>query len=175
MEIYLKDYLGIKNIIWLRGALQGDDTDGHIENMARFINPTTIVYTTEENKADANYTILKSNADSLKESLCPDGNPFTIIPLPMPREIRHKNERLPASYANFYIGNHSVLVPAFNDPNDTVAENILAEHFPNKKVVRIDSRALIKGQGGIHCITQQQPAHLPSSFNTIDHEYKQTN
>jgi len=159
MEKYLKDYLGVDNIIWLNGVLQGDDTDGHVDNLARFVNPTTIVYASEENKNDVNYLNLKSIVEPLKKAINQDGNPFKLIPLPMPRVIRHENFQLPASYVNFYIGNHVVLVPAFNDPNDEAAENILRKCFPGRKIVRIDSRILIKGQGGLHCITQQQPAH----------------
>ena len=165
MEIYLKDYLGVNNIIWLNGALQGDDTDGHIDNLARFVNPTTIVYISEEDKNDVNYLNIKSIAASLKEASNQDGAPFTTIPLPMPRAIRHNSFQLPASYANFYIGNHTVLVPAFNDPSDEIAENILKACFPKRKIVRIDSRVLIKGQGGLHCITQQQPTSSPSEFH----------
>ena len=155
----------MNNIIWLNGALQGDDTDGHIDNLARFVNPTTIVYVSEEDKNDENYLNIKSIATSLKEASNPDGTPFTIIPLPMPRVIRHNSFQLPASYANFYIGNRTVLVPAFNDPSDEIAEDILKVCFPKRKTVRIDSRVLIKGQGGLHCITQQQPASSPSELH----------
>ena len=159
MEKYLKDYLGVSNIIWLNGSLEGDDTDGHIDNLARFVNPTTIVFISEGDRNDTSYFNLKSIAEKLKGATNHAGNPFITIPLPRPRAIMNGNFRLPASYANFYIGNHAVLVPAFNDPNDKVAEEILKTCFPKRKVVQIDSRVLIKGQGGIHCITQQQPAH----------------
>ena len=161
MEKYLISYLGVKNIIWLNGVLKGDDTDGHVDNLARFVNPTTIVYIAEGDKNDDNYFKLKSIAETLKEAKNHDGKPFTIISLPTPRAIKYKNIRLPASYANFYIGNRAVLVPAFNDPNDEIAKKILKLHFPTRKTILIDSRILIKGQGGIHCITQQQPAHSP--------------
>ena len=104
--------------------------------------------------------------NSLKKASNQDGKPFTIIPLPMPSAIKYENFRLPASYANFYIGNRTVLVPAFNDPCDEVAEDILKMCFPNRRIVRIDSRILIKGQGGVHCITQQQPASFTRGVST---------
>ena len=159
MEKYLKDYLGIKKIIWLDGALKGDDTDGHIDNLARFVNPSTIVYVSEEDENDENYLNLKRIEETLKKARDLDGKPFEVIPLPMPRAIKENNFRLPASYANFYIGNNAVLVPAFNDSNDVLTQKILKKYFPQKKIVPIDSRIIIKGQGGIHCITQQQPMH----------------
>ncbi len=159
VENYLKKFLGVKIIIWLNGSLEGDDTDGHIDNLARFVNPKTIVYTTEQNINGANYENLKLIPKALKEAKNLDGKPFNIIPLPIPNAIKHKNSYLPASYANFYIGNSSVLVPAFNDPNDEIAKDILKSCFPTRKITLIDSRILIRGQGGVHCITQQQPAH----------------
>jgi len=159
MEKYLKSYLGIKKIIWLDGVLKGDDTDGHVDNLARFVNPSTIVYISEEDESDENYLGLKGIEETLKKARDLDGKPFVVIPLPMPRAIKDNNFRLPASYANFYIGNNAVLVPAFNDSNDVIAQRTLKTCFPQKKIVPIDSRILIKGQGGIHCITQQQPMH----------------
>ena len=162
MGEYLKSYLGIENVIWLDGALKGDDTDGHVDNLARFVNPTTIVYISEDNKDDENYLGLKGIEETLKKASDCDGKPFVVIPLPMPRAIEYKNFRLPASYANFYIGNNVVLVPAFNDPNDRIAQEILKPCFPKKKIAPIDSRILLKGQGGVHCITQQQPKHSSS-------------
>jgi len=159
MEKYLKSYLGIKKIIWLDGVLKGDDTDGHIDNLARFVNPSTIVYISEEDESDENYLGLKGIEETLKKARDLDGKPFVVIPLPMPRAIKENNFRLPASYANFYIGNNAVLVPAFNDSNDVIAQRTLKTCFPKKQIVPIDSRILIKGQGGIHCITQQQPMH----------------
>ncbi len=157
MEKYLKNYLGVKKIIWLNGNLKGDDTDGHVDNLARFVNRTTIVYISEKDKTNENFLSLKGIEESLKKARNPDGKPFLLIPLPMPRKIKDNNFHLPASYANFYIGNNAVLLPAFNDPNDKVAQDILQLCFPRKKIVPIDSRILIKGLGGVHCITQQQP------------------
>jgi len=159
MEEYLKNHLGVNNIIWLSGKLIGDDTDGHIDNIARFITPTTIVYISEKNKQDDNYLSLKKVEETLKKAKDQDGKPFNLISLPMPHEIKDKDFRFPASYANFYIGNNVVLVPAFNDPNDYVVKEVLKAQFTDKKITLIDSRILIKGQGGIHCITQQQPKH----------------
>jgi agmatine deiminase len=159
MERYLKSYLGIKKIIWLDGVLKGDDTDGHVDNLARFVNPSTIVYISEEDESDENYLGLKGIEETLKKARDLDGKPFVVIPLPMPRAIKENNFRLPASYANFYIGNNAVLVPAFNDSNDVIAQRTLKTCFPKKQIVPIDSRILIKGHGGIHCITQQQPMH----------------
>jgi agmatine deiminase len=157
IEDYLKSYLGVKKIIWLKGILKGDDTDGHIDNLARFVNYTTIVYISEKDESNENFLNLKGIEESLKKARGPNGKPFLLIPLPMPRKIKDENFHLPASYANFYIGNNAVLLPAFNDPNDKVAQNVLKSCFPQKEIVLIDSRILIKGQGGIHCITQQQP------------------
>ena len=159
MGEYLKSYLGIENVIWLDGALKGDDTDGHVDNLARFVNPTTIVYISEDNKDDENYLGLKGIEETLKKASDRDGKPFVVIPLPLPRAIKDQDFRFPASYANFYIGNNAVLVPTFNDPNDRVAQEVLKKCFPGKNIAPIDSRILIKGQGGIHCITQQQPMH----------------
>ncbi len=133
MEKYLKDYLGIKKIIWLDGALKGDDTDGHIDNLARFVNPSTIVYVSEEDENDENYLNLKRIEETLKKARDLDGKPFEVIPLHMPRAIKENNFRLPASYANFYIGNNAVLVPAFNDSNDVITQKILKKYFPQKK------------------------------------------
>ncbi len=157
MEKYLNSYLGTENIIWLDGMIKGDDTDGHIDNLARFVNPTTIVYISEADKNDENYKAIKEIEKTLKKSSDQDGKKFLTIPLPMPREVSENNFRFPASYANFYIGNKTVLVPAFSDPNDIIAQEALRRCFPKKKIVPIDCRILIKGQGGIHCLTQQQP------------------
>jgi agmatine deiminase len=162
MEEYLISYLGTENIIWLDGTLKGDDTDGHVDNLARFVNPKTIVYISEEDTNDENYHEIKAMEKSLKKATDQDGRSFILIPLPMPRAIRENNFRFPASYANFYIGNKTVLVPTFSDPKDMVAQEILQECYPKKKIVPIDSRILVKGQGGVHCLTQQQPKNSNS-------------
>jgi agmatine deiminase len=155
---YLSSNLGFKNIIWLKEGIEGDDTDGHIDDIARFVNKDTIVCAVESNKEDKNYTVLRENFELLKESQDQDGNNITIISLPMPRRIKAGKRRLPASYTNFYIGNSTVVLPIFNDVNDKKAISIMKNLFPDRKIVGIESEALVYGYGGIHCITQQQPA-----------------
>jgi len=125
--------------------------------LARFVNPTTILCAQEGNPNDENHQSLKSLFESLKEAVDQDGNRFTVIPLPMPGAVKSNNLRFPASYANFYIGNCVVLYPSYDHPNDHIVENLLKKYFPTRQIVGISSRALIKGQGGVHCITQQQP------------------
>jgi agmatine deiminase len=157
IEKYLKDHLGITHFIWLKSGVCGDDTDGHIDDLARFVNPTTIVTAYEDDPADTNYAALKSNYEILKESLDQDGNKINVIKLPMPGNVGGEC-RLPASYTNFYIGNTKVLVPIFNHKNDAVALEILQKSFPDRKVVGIDCSYLVHGYGTIHCISQQQPS-----------------
>jgi agmatine deiminase len=157
MEEFLKNYLGVAKIIWLHGDLEGDDTDGHIDNLARFVNPTTIVCALEDNERDANFLGLKQNYERLKAAKDPDGNPFRIIPMPMPGYVGPKEERLPASYANFYIANHAVLVPIYDHPNDQKVLDLLTPWFPERKIIPIACKTLIWGLGGVHCLTQQQP------------------
>jgi agmatine deiminase len=152
--------MGISKIIWLHGELEGDDTDGHIDNLARFVNPTTIVCSLEENEKDANFLGLKHNHERLKAAKDQDGNPFQIIPLPMPGYVGNKDERLPASYANFYISNHLVLVPIYDKPSDQKALDVLTLLFPERQIIPIQCKTLIWGLGGIHCLTQQQPAGI---------------
>jgi agmatine deiminase len=157
MEEYLNNYLGASKIFWLSGDLVGDDTDGHIDNLARFVNPTTIVCSLEENEKDANYIGLKYNYELLLGAKDQDGNPFEIIPLPTPGYIGTQKERLPASYANFYIANHAVLVPIYGQSQDEKALNIIASLFPERKVQPISCNNLILGLGAVHCLTHQQP------------------
>lgn len=158
MEKILKNHLGVKNIIWLQGEIEGDDTDGHIDNLARFVNPTTVVCAWEEDSTAKNYTALNDNYEFLQSALDQDGNLLNVIRLPMPGEVRQGLTRLPASYANFYIGNRVVLLPIFNVPNDRKALSILQNIFTDREVVPLPCRELLMGFGGIHCITQQQPA-----------------
>lgn len=158
MRKILEDYLGISKIIWVTGVIEGDDTDGHIDNLARFVGPRKIVCVVEEDENDANYLSLKNNYDRLKKTTDQDDNPFEIIPLPMPGYVGSREERLPASYANFYIANRSVLVPVYDHPNDKRALAILEPLFPNREIIPVPSKALIWGLGGVHCLTQQQPA-----------------
>ena len=158
IENYLEGYLGFKNIIWLKGGIEGDDTDGHVDDIARFVNKNTVVCMVEENQNDENYKNLEENFDILKQAHDQDGKKINVIPIQMPRKIEIPERRLAASYANFYIGNAAVLVPAFNDKNDEKAISIIGRFFPGKEVIGIDCKGLVYGYGGIHCITQQQPS-----------------
>ena len=161
IEKYLMDYLGVNNVIWLKSGIEGDDTDGHIDDIARFVNPHTIVCAFEENEEDPNFPILKENWDILSKSKDQDGKKFQVIRMPMPPTIydsvRDENLRIPSSYLNFYIANKVVLAPIFGHENDKVALKILGKAFPGRKVVGINCSDLVYGQGTIHCITQQQP------------------
>ena len=163
MEEFLKNYLGVSKIIWLSGDLEGDDTDGHIDNLARFVNPTTIACSLEENERDVNFLGLQQNYERLQAAKDQDGNPLKIIPLPMPGYVGSENERLPASYANFYITNNAVLVPIYEHSNDEKALDIISSLFPKRNIISIPCKTLIWGLGGIHCLTQQQPQDTYSS------------
>ncbi len=153
-----RDYLGATNVLWLRNGITGDDTHGHVDDLARFTNASTVVIALEENRADANYAPLHENLARLKEMRDQDGQPLRVETLPMPAPVFFDGQRLPASYANFYIANKLVLVPTFNDPNDRVALNILASLFPDRKIIAIACRDLVLGLGTIHCMTQQEPS-----------------
>ncbi len=157
IEQYLSEFLGVRHFIWLKRGILGDDTDGHIDDLARFVNPTTIVCAYEDDSNDADYDALKENYDLLRKSVDQDGNPLTIIKLPMPKVESDEGYRLPASYTNFYIGNTKVLVPVFDHPNDQKALSILQDLFPTRKVVGICCKDLVYGFGTLHCISQQQP------------------
>lgn len=158
IEKYLSDYLGVKKFIWLKNGILDDHTDGHIDDFARFINPTTIMCAYENDKKDGNYKILKENFEILKNSTDQDGHKLKLIKLPMPKMVDESGCGYAASYANFYIGNSVVLVPIFKHKNDKQALKIIQKAFPERKVVGIDCRDLICGGGTIHCVTQQQPA-----------------
>ncbi|MEK6869293.1 MAG: agmatine deiminase family protein [Nanoarchaeota archaeon] len=157
IEEYLKGYLGFENFIWLKDGIEGDDTDGHVDDIARFVNRNTVVCMAEKNQNDENYKNLKENFRILKKSHDQDGKKINVIPIQMPRKIEIPERRLAASYANFYIGNAAVLVPAFNDKNGKKATSTIGKFFPGKEVIGIDCKDLVYGYGGIHCITQQQP------------------
>jgi agmatine deiminase len=157
IEQYLSDYLGVTHFIWLKCGILGDDTDGHIDDLARFVNPTTIVCAYQENENDADYEALKENFKILSQSVDQDGKPFNVVKLPMPHVVSDEGYRLPASYTNFYIGNQKVLVPIFNDPQDEKALAILQGLFPTRKVTGIVCNDLVYGFGTLHCISQQQP------------------
>jgi len=154
-EIYLKAYLGVENIIWLNEGLVNDHTDGHIDEVARFVNPNTIVCAYENDKKDENFNILNNNYKILKNAKDQNGKKFKIIKLPMPHMHYDNGEKAPVSYTNFYIGNSIILMSIFNDPNDKKAMKIIHSLFKNKKVIGIDCSKIIYGGGAIHCITMQ--------------------
>ena len=157
IERALCDQLGVEKIIWLGNGIAGDDTHGHVDDLARFVGPHTVVLAEEPDPADPNHAALAENRRLLEASSNQDGRAIEVIPLPMPAPVYFRGQRLPASYANFYIGNRAVLVPTFNDPNDRVALNTLAELFPEREVVGIHALDLVWGLGTLHCMTQQEP------------------
>ena len=153
-----REYFGATNILWLKNGIAGDDTHGHVDDLTRFVNASTVVTIVEDNPKDANYAALQENLALLKTMKDQDGRPLRVETLPMPAPVYFEGFRLPASYANFYVANKIVLVPTFNDANDRAALNILAGLFPDREVVGIACRDLVLGLGTIHCMTQQQPA-----------------
>jgi agmatine deiminase len=153
-----REYLGISNVLWLKKGIAGDDTHGHVDDLARFVNASTVVTVVENNSNDANYAPLQENLALLKTMKDQDGVPLRVETLPMPEPVYFNGQRLPASYANFYVANKLVLVPTFNDSNDRVALNTLARLFPGREVVGIACRDLVLGLGTLHCMTQQLPA-----------------
>ena len=156
-EKLFSNYLGIRNVIWLSSGITGDDTHGHVDDITRFVSPDTVITAVESDPSDVNYEPLRENIRRLRAATDQNGNPLAIIELPMPAPVVFEGRRLPASYANFYIANNIVLVPVFNDPNDRVALDILADLFPDREIVGIYSGDLIWGYGALHCMTQQQP------------------
>jgi agmatine deiminase len=156
IEQRLRDYLGVQDILWLGDGVAGDDTDGHIDDLARFVSERTVVVVVEEDRQDENYEPLQENLARLRQMKI-GKDKIEIVTLPMPKKIVREGLRLPASYANFYIANTCVLVPTFGDPADEVALSILGERFSNRRVIGIDCRELIWGLGTFHCLTQQQP------------------
>ena len=158
IEQTLIDYLGLKKILWLERGIVGDDTHGHIDDIARFVAEDTIITAVEPDVNDPNHVPLAENLRRLKSMTDQDGRKFNIVKLPMPSPVIFRGQRLPASYANFYIANRVVLVPVFNDSKDRIALNMLAGLFPQREVVGIYCRDLVWGLGTIHCMTQQQPA-----------------
>jgi agmatine deiminase len=152
-ERYLADYLGARHVIWLAGSIVGDDTDGHVDQLARFVGPTTVVTALEQNAEDENYAPLRANYERLNKAVDQDGAPIELITLPMPQPIRFPGERLPASYVNFYLANGLVVVPQFDDPADREAIRILAQAFPDREVRGLPALDLACGLGAYHCIT----------------------
>ncbi len=157
-EEIFREYLGARHALWLRNGISGDDTHGHVDDLARFTAKDTVVIVVEEDASEENFEPLQENLALLREMLDQDGRQMLVETLPMPEPVFFDGQRLPASYANFYIANQSVLVPTFNDANDRIALNKLAELFPGRDVVGIASTDLVLGLGTLHCMTQQQPA-----------------
>ena len=153
-----REYLGVTNVLWLGNGIAGDDTHGHVDDLTRFVNETTVVTIVEEDREDANYAPLQENLSRLRGMKDQDGRSLTVEMLPMPRAVYFDGQRLPASYANFYIANGLVIVPTFNDAKDRVALNTLSKVFPGREVVGIHCRDLVLGLGTLHCMTQQEPA-----------------
>ena len=158
IEAYLRNYYGVDNILWLGDGIVGDDTDGHIDDLTRFVNETTVVTAVEEDKQDENYSVLKDIVKSLNTFRLENGKQLNVVELPMPSAVVHEGMRLPASYANFYIGNKYVIVPTFRDKNDDRALDILQTCFRDRKVVGLDSVDIIWGLGSFHCLSQQEPS-----------------
>ncbi len=157
IEQKLCEYLGVRQVLWLGDGIEGDDTDGHVDDITRFVNADTVLTVVEEDEEDNNYEPLQRNLDRLHDMQLHDGRPLHVLKLPMPSRIMREGQRLPASYANFYIANEIVLMPAYADTSDVWAESVLKEAFPTRKIVPIDCRELIWGLGAFHCLTQQQP------------------
>lgn len=160
LETIFANYLGTEKVIWLGRGIAGDDTHGHVDDIARFTGPGTVVAVREKNSADPNHVPLEENWRRLHDFQDHPGKKLEIVPLPMPAPLWFRGQRLPASYANFYIANDRVLVPTFNDPNDRRALGILADLFPGRKIIGIHAVDLVWGLGTLHCLTQQQPAGM---------------
>jgi agmatine deiminase len=159
-ERLFADYLGVDKVLWLGRGIVGDDTHGHVDDLARFVGPRTVVTVVEDDPADENYTPLQENLERLKSMTDVDGRPLKVVPLPMPAAVYFRNQRLPASYANFYIASGLVLVPTFNDAADRLALGTLAELFPDRRVIGIHAVDLVWGLGTLHCLSQQQPVQF---------------
>jgi agmatine deiminase len=157
-EQLFAEYFGAPSVIWLDSGIAGDDTHGHVDDITRFVAPNTVITMIEPNEQNENYAALHANLGRLKNARTGDGQKLEIVEIPMPRPVVFEGRQLPASYANFYIANGAVLVPVFNDPNDRLALNTLAELFPTREILPIYSGDLIWGFGALHCMTQQQPA-----------------
>lgn len=159
IEGYLKDYYGASEIWWIGDGIVGDDTDGHVDDITRFVNDSTVVTVIETNEADENYAPLQENVERLKTFKLPNGTPLQVVELPMPTPVFYEGQRLPASYANFYIANSCVAVPTYRDPkNDPLALEILKDLFKDREVIGIDSTDIVWGLGSFHCLSQQEPA-----------------
>lgn len=157
IEHKLHSTLGVEKVLWLGDGIEGDDTDGHVDDLTRFVAEDTVVTAVEENEEDPNFVHLQHNLELLHSMSTSDGRPLKVMQLPMPPAMVREGQRLPASYANFYIANTVVLLPVFSDTNDAWAESVLHEAFPGRKIQPVDCRELIWGLGAFHCLTQQQP------------------
>jgi len=157
IEQGIRDYLGVRQVLWLGDGIEGDDTDGHVDDITRFVSRDTVVTVVEPHQGDPNHLPLRENLERLREMKLHDGTPLRVIEMPMPPRIDREGLRLPASHANFYIANESVLMPAFGGDSDVESVEILAELFPSRMIRPIDCRELIWGLGAFHCLTQQQP------------------
>jgi agmatine deiminase len=158
IDEYLCNFYGVEQILWLGDGIIGDDTDGHIDDLVRFVNEDTVVAVVESNKQDENYEILQENLKDLKTLRLLNGKPLNVVELPMPSPVVYEDQRLPASYANFYIANAAVIVPTFRCKEDDIALDILEKCFTDREVVGIDSTDMIWGLGSFHCLSQQEPA-----------------
>jgi len=158
IERHLREQLGVTNILWLGDGIEGDDTDGHVDDLARFVGPRTVATIVEEDESDPNHGPLRENLERLRSMKDQDGSALEVVELPTPGRIEMEGQRVPASYANFYIANGVVVVPTFRHANDDRALGILQEHFGDRRVVGVDSTDLIWGLGSFHCISQQEPA-----------------
>lgn len=158
IEHFLCCYYGVQQVLWVKDGIEGDDTDGHIDDTVRFVNADTVLTVIEENKNDENYHLLQSNKRQLSSMRLLNGKQLNVVELPMPEPVVYENQRLPASYANFYIANHSVIVPTFRCAKDKQALKIIQDCFPDRAVVGIDSTDIIWGLGSFHCLSQQEPA-----------------
>lgn len=157
VEEALKENLGVSKVVWLKKGIEGDDTDGHVDDIARFVNAKAVVLTREESASDPNHEVLEENRGLLTGATDQDGHPLEVVAIPMPRRVESDGVRLPASYANFYIGNSAVVVPTFGGDNDAKAIGVLMGAIPSRDVIGIDCRALAYGLGTLHCVTQQVP------------------
>lgn len=158
IEQYLCDYYGMEQVLWVDEGIVGDDTDGHIDDTVRFVNEDTVITVIEEDRQDENFALLRHNLRQLKAMRLLNGKQLNIVELPMPEELVYEDQRLPCSYANFYIANKSVIVPTFRSPRDERALRIIQECFPGRDVIGIDSTDIIWGLGSFHCLSQQEPA-----------------
>jgi agmatine deiminase len=158
IEKYLHEYYGATQVLWVEEGIEGDDTDGHIDDTVRFVNADTVLSVVEENKNDENYLLLQNNLRELSKMRLASGKQLNIVELPMPKPVIYENQRLPASYANFYIANGSVIVPVFQCSNDDKALQVIQRCFPDRNVIGINSTDIIWGLGSFHCLSQQEPA-----------------